>query len=123
MSLDHLPSYQDSSEDSREHFHHSLLLLVANLDHLSDILMTSVKEPRAVKWHVHEVDALMDYLVEHHREQGDGNFKDQTFTAAAEYLKAFYVSGKVKDGTSLKNKWATVSPSSLGTYTQCQCLF
>ena len=65
MSLDHLPSYQDSSEDSREHFHHSLLLLVANLDHLSDILMTSVKEPRAVKWHAREVDTLMDYLVEH----------------------------------------------------------
>ena len=122
MSLNYLPSYQDSSEDSQEHFHHSILLLVANLNHLSDILMISVKEFRVIKWHAHEIDALMDYLVEHHREQGDGNFKVQTFTAA-EYLKAFYVLGKVKDGTSLKNKWATVSPSSLSTYTQCQCLF
>ncbi|KAF8553028.1 hypothetical protein OG21DRAFT_1312935 [Imleria badia] len=70
--------------------------------------MASVKEPRVVKWHMCKVDALMDYLVEHHGEQGDGSFKDVTFTAATEHLKAFHVTGKIKDGTSLKNKWSTL---------------
>ncbi|KAF8548577.1 hypothetical protein OG21DRAFT_1489271 [Imleria badia] len=112
MPLDPLPSYQDLSEGSRQLFHHSLLV-VENLSHLSDILMASVKEPRVVKWHMREVDALMDYLVEHHGEQGDGSFKDATFTAAAEHLKAFHVTGKIKDGTSLKNKWSTLPSNGL----------
>ncbi|KAF8553027.1 hypothetical protein OG21DRAFT_1485742 [Imleria badia] len=46
--------------------------------------------------------------MEHPQEQGDGSFKDATFTAAAEHLKAFHVTGKIKDGMSLKNKWSTL---------------
>ncbi|KAG8215089.1 hypothetical protein J3R82DRAFT_8510, partial [Butyriboletus roseoflavus] len=57
-----------------------------------------------------EIDALVDFLVEHCSEHGDGaNFKDMTFNAAASHIKPLLISGKPKDVTSIWYKWGQVS--------------
>jgi len=63
-----------------------------------------------VKWTDCETNALMDYLYEHCSEGAQGgNFKDITYNAAAMHIQPLYVSGKPKDGKSIKTKWNVVS--------------
>ena len=65
----------------------------------------SANEAKTVRWTECEVDTLVDYLQQHHAEQGGGGFKDTTFANAADHIKHLHVTGKIKDGKSLQNKW------------------
>ena len=51
---------------------------------------------------------LLQYLLEHHSEVGDGSFKEATFLAAAKNLEPLHVAGKVKVVKSVWNKWNQV---------------
>ncbi|KAG1752759.1 hypothetical protein EDD22DRAFT_763221, partial [Suillus occidentalis] len=65
-------------------------------------------------WTVEETTCLLEYLIAHHAEAGDGTgFKQSTFTGASIHLqeppegvsKENHVAGSVRDWQSCKNKW------------------
>ena len=66
------------------------------------------KSDRAV-WNDEETDTLLDYLIAHQGEAGDGhNFKLATFEKAAAAIAPFYKSGAKKNGKHCKTKWTSV---------------
>jgi hypothetical protein len=71
----------------------------------------------AVRWTVEETTCLLEYLIAHRAEAGDGTgFKQSTFTGASTHLqeppegvsKENHVAGSVRDWQSCKNKWLNV---------------
>ena len=62
-----------------------------------------------VSWDMGSEAALIDFLLEHKSEAGDGiNFKVPTFKKAAIHLISFTLKGGAKSAASCKNKWAWV---------------
>ena len=60
-------------------------------------------------WNNKETDALLDHLIENRTlGQGNGNFKDQVYTSAAEAITSLLSSGLVKSSKNCKTKWTTV---------------
>lgn len=60
-------------------------------------------------WNDKEIDALLDHLIENKTlGQGNGSFKDQVYTSAAEAVSGLLSSGPVKTSKTCKNKWTTV---------------
>ena len=60
-------------------------------------------------WNDKETEALLDHLIEKKTlGQGNGNFKDQVFTSAAEAISSLLSSGPVKTSKNCKTKWTTV---------------
>ena len=71
--------------------------------------MSKTRAEKAV-WNETETSALIDYLVQHKAEAGDGgNFKDATYNAAAEHITSLKTTGPAKSGKMCKTKWAAVS--------------
>ena len=114
MALYQPRPYRSRAKDDQQHIRQTLVQLVQDLTHLSDILMSqqspedSINAARAVKWMSQELDAFVQYLQQHRAERGDGAFKDSTLAAAADHLRSLHVSGKIKDSKSLRNKWNNV---------------
>jgi hypothetical protein len=74
------------------------------------------KKPKSppVQWNVQEIEALLDYLLEHVSEIGDsGVFKIATCNEAAKVLaKAnLLTAGAPKTGAKCKSKWGSVCAS------------
>ena len=62
-----------------------------------------------VSWDMGSKAALIDFLLEHKLETGDGiNLKVPTFKKAAIHLIPFNLKGGAKSAASCKNKWARV---------------
>ena len=60
-------------------------------------------------WPTSNKATLIDFLVEHKAEVGDGfSFKDATWQAAAVHMAAYTVRGNPKTDCVCKNKWAQV---------------
>jgi hypothetical protein len=60
-------------------------------------------------WNDKETEALLDHLIENKTlGQGNGSFKDQVYTAAAEAISSLLTSGPVKTSKTCKTKWTTV---------------
>ena len=60
-------------------------------------------------WNDKETEALLDHLIEKKTlGQGNGNFKDQVFTSAAEAISSLLSSGPVKTSKICKTKWTAV---------------
>ena len=60
----------------------------------------------SAQWNEVETAALLDYLVEHKSEIGDGGmFKMGTFNAAANAITEHHTLGPVKTGNMCKTKW------------------
>ena len=67
-----------------------------------------------VRWADCEIDALVQYLHEHHSKAAPGGkFKDVTFNAAAVHIQPLLMSGKIKNGKSIKSKYGQVLFTSL----------
>jgi Myb/SANT-like DNA-binding domain len=63
-----------------------------------------------VSWNPAEEKAMIDCLVEHKAEAGDGShFKDTTWTKVAECLQSLRTDGGVKTPKKCKEKWGRVS--------------
>jgi hypothetical protein len=61
-------------------------------------------------WNTQEEAALIDYLLQHKAEAGDGgNFKSSGYNAAATHIAPLLTQGPVKTGKMCKMKWALVS--------------
>jgi len=70
-------------------------------------LMTTEAGARA-NWKDQEVSALVDYLLEHKAEAGDGgNFKESTFTRAAAHINDLQL-GVAKTTKQCHSKWSWV---------------
>jgi hypothetical protein len=64
-------------------------------------------------WNDKETEALLDHLIMNKTlGQGNGSFKDQVYTSAAEAISGHLSSGPVKTPKTCKNKWTTVSSCS-----------
>ena len=62
------------------------------------------------QWNDKETEALLDHLIDNKTlGQGNGNFKDQVFTSAAEAISDHLSSGPVKTSKICKTKWTTVT--------------
>jgi hypothetical protein len=62
-----------------------------------------------MQWVDAEVNALLDYLIEHKGEAGDGmNFKTATYRAALPHVAPHHVKGPVKTASMLKTKYNLV---------------
>ena len=62
-------------------------------------------------WTDEEINAFLDYLIEHQAEAGEGmSFKTATFTGAAALLAPMKVQGADKTAETCKRKWNTVCP-------------
>ena len=60
-------------------------------------------------WNENETTALVDFLLEHKSEMGQGAmFKLGTFNAAADHIKIHRTSGPIKTGTMCRTKWRAV---------------
>jgi hypothetical protein len=60
-------------------------------------------------WFTSNEAALIEFLITHKAEVGDGfNFKDVTWTAAAAHMVAYTERGDPKTAGVCKNKWARV---------------
>ena len=60
-------------------------------------------------WNTAEENAMIDYLIEHKAEAGDGcHFKDTTWTKVAECLQSLRTEGGVKMAKKCKEKWGRV---------------
>ncbi|KAI9457695.1 hypothetical protein HD554DRAFT_2141816 [Boletus coccyginus] len=110
MAIDWLPSYHDLTDHHEEDIHQQLLDLVGHLKTFTDTLMAELPGDttsiaKIAKWSNQEVDALVQYFHEHRAEMGDGNFKEATFSASAEFLRPLHTMGKIKDAKSVRNKW------------------
>ncbi len=67
--------------------------------------------PKAASWTDADIECLLQYLLEHKSEAGDGiSFTLPTFNAAAKPLNEILSRGATKTGLMVKNKW-TVSTS------------
>ncbi|KAF8584371.1 hypothetical protein K439DRAFT_1282434, partial [Ramaria rubella] len=67
-------------------------------------------------WGNGSLEALVNFLVEHKAEAGDGgNFPETVFTQAAQMLLPFYVRGAVKTAKACKQKWAQVKQYAMVT--------
>ncbi|KAI9573967.1 hypothetical protein HD554DRAFT_2210351 [Boletus coccyginus] len=110
MAIDWLPSYYDLTDHHKEDIHQQLLDLVGHLKTFTDTLMAELPEDttsiaKITQWSDQEVDALVQYFHKHCAETGDGNFKEATFSASAEFLQPLHMTGKIKDAKSVRNKW------------------
>ena len=62
-----------------------------------------------VKWKDIEVDMMMQYIHQHQNDHwGEGGFRIAIFSVAAKHIKDYHVSGKRKDGKSVKTKFDQV---------------
>jgi hypothetical protein len=60
-------------------------------------------------WSIEDEDALIQFLVEHRAEAGNGfNFKTKTFNAASIVVNAMRTKGGTKTWRVCKNKWTQV---------------
>jgi hypothetical protein len=104
--------YLERANEHRQLVFSQIKYLIIILYNTVDIMSQDAQSVQGGKarWTEQEIDALVDFLVEHHAERGDGtNFKDVTLNAAAAHLRPLLVSGKLKDGKSIKYKWGQVS--------------
>jgi hypothetical protein len=74
---------------------------------------TSVEEEHTkADWTADDVDAFVDFLVEHRAEAGDGaNFKPSVWTAAASEMAKHTTKGARKTANACKSKWSRVRTS------------
>ncbi|KAF8578457.1 hypothetical protein K439DRAFT_1264542, partial [Ramaria rubella] len=58
-------------------------------------------------WNTALLDALVDFLIEHKAEAGDGgNFPDTVWNQAAQLMALYHVRGAVKSAKACKGKWS-----------------
>ena len=94
----------------RKLVHTQLINLVQILSQVSRIMAEEGQSviPRA-RWADREINVFVQYLHMHHSEAAPGGkFKDVTFNVAAVHIQPLLVSGKVKDGKSIKSKYGQV---------------
>jgi Myb/SANT-like DNA-binding domain len=81
----------------------------------------STSGPGAVQWTVGEEEILIDFLVTHKAEAGDGlNFKASFWTAAAEHMQPHTKKGGKKTADKCRSKWNRVS---LKAYLQTHLIY
>ena len=98
------------SDQHRELIHQQLTLLLHHFETLQSSFMNE-HDPTGqtkAKWDPTETDQLIRYIVDHKSERQEGNFKPTFYTAAAQHLQQYHVSGKAKDGKSVKTKFDQV---------------
>ncbi|KAF8580419.1 hypothetical protein K439DRAFT_1357024 [Ramaria rubella] len=67
----------------------------------------ATEEHHRCDWGNSSLEVLVNFLVEHKAEAGDGgNFPETVFNQAAQMLVTFYVRGAVKTAKACKQKWA-----------------
>ena len=79
---------------------------------VSCAFMSTVSTTKAEKaiWNEAETTALIDHLVAHKAEAGDGrNFKNATYNSVLPTLLPLTTAGPMKTAKMCKTKWATVS--------------
>ena len=83
--------------------------ITAVLCQLSTIFSSMSASKERAQWTDPEALALLDYLIEHKGEAGDGvNFKSKTFNDAVPFVAPFFVRGPAKTGAMLKTKYSGV---------------
>src|ERR1700727_491346 len=88
----------------------ALAVFAALLTHLSSLLMSSSSRSAKAHWNEAETPALINFLVEHQGEAGDGgNFKTSTFQKAATAIESLKTTGPPKTYKMCKTKWSAVS--------------
>lgn len=81
--------------------HYALLLMLQDQVPASGLTRAS--------WKAEEVDALIEYLLQHRSEGGDGGtFKKATYNRLAVHLAPFLKAGPAKTGDMCKGKWNSV---------------
>jgi hypothetical protein len=111
MIQSHSHSYFERASQHREVVCNTIKSFIHLLDHTINIMSQDMQSVSLkARWTNPEVNALVDFLVEHHSEGGDGgNFKNVTFQAVVAHLRPLLEGGKPKDVKSIKYKWAQVS--------------
>ena len=72
-------------------------------------LTNMASKPEKASWNEEETTALINYLILHKAEAGDGaNFKDATFRAVADSIAHLRTAGASKTAKMCKTKWAGV---------------
>ena len=83
--------------------------VVAILGNIFPMSKKPQRQERA-QWTDLETHALLDYLIEHQSEGGDGmNFKPATFEKALDYIAPHHTKGPPKTGKMLHTRYKTVS--------------
>ena len=63
-------------------------------------------------WTVEEEDALLQYLLDHKSEVGDGaNFPNSVLQGLSQQIQPLFQKGAAKNPKSCKSKWSNVSPT------------
>ena len=71
-----------------------------------------LEDERKTAWSLEETNAFVDYLHENRSQVDDsGNFKTDTFTAAAEAIFPFRKNGSRKTRQMCRERWSSVSDS------------
>lgn len=90
-----------------------VVAIAALFSQLTTILMAALpatEKKEVTVWTEAETTALVDYLVEHRAEAGDGgNFKAASFNNAAKHIAPLLNRGLVKTAKTIKTKWSGVS--------------
>ena len=111
MIQSHSHSYFECASQRREVVCNTIKSFIHILDHTINIMSQDMQSVLLkARWTDPEVDALVDFLAEHHSKGGDGgNFKNVTFQAVVVHLRPLLEGGKPKDMKSIKYKWMQVS--------------
>ena len=97
-------------QQNRQCIQAAIAAVVAILEQLSIALFMSTSKPENAIWNDVETQSLINYLIEHKSEAGDGvKFKDPTFTGAAEAILPLRTKEPPKTGKMCKTKFASVS--------------
>jgi hypothetical protein len=94
--------------------HHLKVTFIGLITHFSEFMSTTLpatthKAPRA-NWNDTEITALIDHLIEHMAEMGDGgNFKKTMFIGALRAIRPHHSAGPQKTASMCKLKYQLVS--------------
>ncbi|KAG9310665.1 hypothetical protein JVU11DRAFT_9253 [Chiua virens] len=106
LATDH---YLEQVEAHRQRVCAQLLHLVKILTKTSEIMAEEHRSALRARWSDPEIAAMVDYLHEHRSEGAQGGkFKQSAFNAVAVHIQPLLVSGKAKDGSSVKTKFSQV---------------
>jgi hypothetical protein len=75
----------------------------------SDSPPTSTEEHAKADWTLEDIEAFIDFLIEHKAEAGDdANFKPSVWSGAASEMAKHTTKGARKSAAACKSKWAQV---------------
>jgi hypothetical protein len=95
----------------KRHLWASALTLTSLCAQIATVAMATAPKTRGptAQWNEEETKALLNYLLEHKSEIGNGGmFKMGTYNAVATEIVWLHTSGPAKTGKMCKGKWRTV---------------